>query len=194
MSPSQLELVSSSSFSLLFSFLFSNSFLICLFFSISLSSQASSSSNNKIVFLGGIGSVNQLCKCQRTCRLRQPSLSDFHFGSLFLCNFLFMIILYNSRQSRPPRLIMSVEGQIFSYPQQTTKGHLQTHIKSVHEGLKFQCPQCEHKATRERNLHMHIKSVHEGLKFQCPHCDHKATQNSSLKEHIKSIHEGEVIL
>ena len=47
----------------------------------------------------------------------------------------------------------------------TKKGNLQTHIKSVHEGQKFQCQHCEYKATLKGNLQRHIKSVHKGLKF-----------------------------
>ena len=62
--------------------------------------------------------------------------------------------------------------------------------KSVHEGQKFQCPHCEHKATKRSHLQTHIKSVHEGQKLPCPHCEHKATQKGDLKKHIKSIHEG----
>merc|ERR1711884_758069 len=65
---------------------------------------------------------------------------------------------------------------------------LQTHIKSVHEGQKFQCPQCEYKATRKGHLQTHIKSVHEGQKFHCPQCEYKATRIDSLQRHIKSVH------
>ena len=71
------------------------------------------------------------------------------------------------------------------------KDHLQTHIKSVHEGHKFHCPQCEYKATRGTHLQTHIKSVHEGQKFQCPQCVYKATWKSDLQTHIKSVHEGQ---
>ena len=46
------------------------------------------------------------------------------------------------------------------------EGHLQTHIKSVHEveGQRFPCPQCEYKATQKGSLQRHIKSIHEGQK------------------------------
>ena len=86
------------------------------------------------------------------------------------------------------------EGQKFQCPhcehKATQRSHLQTHIKSVHEGQKFQCPHCEHKATEKGNLKKHIRSVHEGQKFTCKHCEYKASWRGDLQRHIKSIHEG----
>ena len=36
-----------------------------------------------------------------------------------------------------------------------------------------------------------MKSVHEGQKFPCPQCDYKAAWKSNLKKHIKLVHEGD---
>ena len=36
-----------------------------------------------------------------------------------------------------------------------------------------------------------IKSVHEGQKFPCPHCEHKATQKEGLLSHITATHKDE---
>ena len=33
----------------------------------------------------------------------------------------------------------------------------------------------------------HVKSIHEWVRYPCDQCDYKATQNSNLVEHIKSI-------
>ena len=41
----------------------------------------------------------------------------------------------------------------------------------------------------KESLQKHIKSVHEGKKFQCPHCKYKASTKSTLQKHMKSVHE-----
>ena len=66
----------------------------------------------------------------------------------------------------------------------TQKGHLLSHIKSRHEGVKFPCDQCDYKATQKRILLTHIKSIHEGIKFPCDRCDYKATTKGNLLTHI----------
>ena len=54
-------------------------------------------------------------------------------------------------------------------------------MKSVHEGDKYNCELCDHKATTTKgSLHIHVKSIHEGLKYNCGRCEHKATQNGDL--------------
>ena len=58
----------------------------------------------------------------------------------------------------------------------------------VHEGQKFQCPQCEHKATKKGHLQTHLKSVHEGQKFECTQCKYKATNKTLIQKHEKSAH------
>ena len=72
----------------------------------------------------------------------------------------------------------------------SNKGSLQSHIKNIHEGFKFQCPHCDYSNGRKANLDMHIKIKHEGLTFPCPHCNYNATRESNLKVHIKTVHEG----
>ena len=80
------------------------------------------------------------------------------------------------------------EGQKFQCPQceykASEKGSLKKHIKSIHEGQKFPCPHCEYKAAAKRSLPAHIKSIHEGQKFQCPHCELKATFRVNLQRHM----------
>ena len=60
----------------------------------------------------------------------------------------------------------------------------------MHEGQKFNCPQCEHKATRKGDLQRHVKLVHEGQQFPCPQCEYKASQKGNLQRHMKLVHEG----
>ena len=38
----------------------------------------------------------------------------------------------------------------------------------------------------------HIKTIHDGVKFLCAQCDYKATQKDNLLTHIKTKHELKV--
>ena len=69
------------------------------------------------------------------------------------------------------------------------KGHLISHTKAKHQGVKFPCDQCD-EAMRWSNLLRYKKSKHEGVRFPCDQCDYKANFRSHLTSHIKSIHEG----
>ena len=65
----------------------------------------------------------------------------------------------------------------------TQKGHLLTHIRSIHECVKFPCEQCDYKATRKGNLLSHLKSTHECGRVHCEQCDYKATWKGDLLKH-----------
>ena len=62
----------------------------------------------------------------------------------------------------------------------TKKSSLTRHIKSVHEGVKYDCNKCDYRATRLDNLTAHIKSIHKGIKYDCNQCDYRATQQGNL--------------
>ena len=64
------------------------------------------------------------------------------------------------------------------------------HKKSVHEGVKYDCDQCDHKATCQAHLIQHQKSVHEGVKYNCFQCDYKANYHTDLIKHKNTVHEG----
>ena len=49
--------------------------------------------------------------------------------------------------------------------------HLKTHIKSVHEQIKYPCNLCEYKATVRGSLKRHVESVHEKVKYPCNLCE-----------------------
>ena len=46
-----------------------------------------------------------------------------------------------------------------------------------------------YKATWKSDLLKHIKSIHDGIKFPCDQCDYKATFKVNLLAHIRSKHE-----
>ena len=48
-----------------------------------------------------------------------------------------------------------------------SKGILRSHIKSVHEKVKYPCIQCIKEFTLKSNRKKHIKSVHEKVKYPC---------------------------
>ena len=62
--------------------------------------------------------------------------------------------------------------------------------KSVHQGVKYACNQCDYQATKQSHLTIHIQSIHEGIKYACDHCDYQASTQSSLTRHIQSVHKS----
>ena len=60
----------------------------------------------------------------------------------------------------------------------------------MHEGVKFKCPFCEHKAAHKSNLKNHIKVIHEKITFQCPYCEHKSHHKRTLRNHVQTIHKA----
>ena len=74
---------------------------------------------------------------------------------------------------------MYMTGQECDY-EATQKGHLATHLKSVHRGQKFRWPECDYEATIKDNLARHRKSLHIRQKFKCQECDYEATQKGHL--------------
>ena len=67
--------------------------------------------------------------------------------------------------------------------------NLKAHVKQVHEGVKYQCDQCDYKATRH-NLKIHVDNIHLGLRFKCESCEHVSTTRANLKIHNKTKHGG----
>ena len=72
----------------------------------------------------------------------------------------------------------------------TKQSHLTHHIQSVHDGVKYDCNQCDYRATTQGSLTCHIRWVHEGVKYDCNQCDYRATTQGSLTYHIQSVLEG----
>ena len=68
------------------------------------------------------------------------------------------------------------------------RSNLRTHIKSIHEGVKYPCDQCHYQATKRTNLENHVKSKHEGMKFACDQCDFQSRWPNNLRRHKKENH------
>jgi uncharacterized C2H2 Zn-finger protein len=67
---------------------------------------------------------------------------------------------------------------------------MMSHVKSVHEGVKYDCPHCQKVFTRRKRMAEHVQSVHEGVPHGCPQCDKSFQSRSNLMSHVKSVHEG----
>ena len=62
----------------------------------------------------------------------------------------------------------------------TQQYNLTTHKQSKHEVLRYECDECDHKATTPSNLVTHKQSIDEGVRYECHECDYKANQQDKL--------------
>ena len=44
------------------------------------------------------------------------------------------------------------------------------HKKFKHEGIKYECDQCDYKAAQPGKLKYHQQRKQDGVKYSCPHC------------------------
>jgi len=69
---------------------------------------------------------------------------------------------------------------------------LRNHRQAVHEGVTYDCRQCDYKATLKANLKIHIESKHEGIKkFACSFCDNRYSSKQKLKYHLNHANHSE---
>jgi len=76
-----------------------------------------------------------------------------------------------------------------------TKRSLQRHIKTKHEGLRFNCHLCDFVSKAKRTLRSHTSFAHDGEVFRCKQCGHSSNSSEALKGHLKTHdrkHDGEV--
>jgi len=70
----------------------------------------------------------------------------------------------------------------------TTNGNLNKHKKKVHEGIRYECPECGRKFGEKCHRTKHIKAVHLGEKiYKCHKCGMKFGRKGSLKRHLMSV-------
>ena len=70
--------------------------------------------------------------------------------------------------------------------QATSRVRINRHQKSIHEGLKYKCIECNFKG---RDLKTHMKLLHDNInsKFQCKECDYQVSIEALLKRHHDSV-------
>ena len=66
--------------------------------------------------------------------------------------------------------------------------NLQFHKQIVHEGIRYECNECDFKATLMKHLKNHTESVHKGVRYNCNECDLKASGKGTLNRHVKNQH------
>lgn len=73
-------------------------------------------------------------------------------------------------------------------------GNLNKHIRSSHEGLKFECEieGCDKSYTEKTSLERHVSSAHDEIRHACPHsgCTKVYSDRPNLLTHIRSVHKG----
>ena len=62
--------------------------------------------------------------------------------------------------------------------------------KTFHEGVKYQCRQCDYLASSVGSLAEHKMTVHEGVKYRCRQCNHQTILESYLAQHKRAVFEG----
>ena len=68
------------------------------------------------------------------------------------------------------------------------------HMSIIHEGKKdHRCETCGKWFGFESHLNNHIHSVHENVRFQCDTCGKSYFAKSHLKNHVKRVHESQKI-
>ena len=71
-----------------------------------------------------------------------------------------------------------------------TEESLKYHIKSIHEGVRYDCDQCDNQLTSAQGLRYHINAIHGEIKYPCNKSDIKASTKTNLKEHLNMLHKN----
>jgi len=65
------------------------------------------------------------------------------------------------------------------------KRYLREHRQAIHEGIKYSCDMCDHRATTKSNLTKHKQLKHKMIKFfPCHQCEFTASSVSELTQHL----------
>ena len=72
------------------------------------------------------------------------------------------------------------------------RGHLQVHMDTLHNGVRFPCSHCGKEFKQRPHLQRHVESVHLGVRYKCDQCDHQSTQISNLVTHKEMVHENKI--
>ena len=63
---------------------------------------------------------------------------------------------------------------------------LAKHKEVKHEGIRFNCDQCDSVFSSKYNMEVHKKTLHGECSFVCDPCDYKGSTENHFKRHKKS--------
>ena len=69
-------------------------------------------------------------------------------------------------------------------------GNLKRHKITKHEGVKYNCDQCDEEFTEMGNLKRHKLTKHDGIRYDCDQCEARFYDQDTLKKHKLTKHEG----
>ena len=70
------------------------------------------------------------------------------------------------------------------------KRELDTHIKIIHENVRYKCDFCQGQFKSKSYLRLHKRNVHENRRtFKCDTCDLAFKDKKHLNAHVKSLHQ-----
>ena len=96
---------------------------------------------------------------------------------------------YKPEEEVNPIENFSISNELQLGEPKTNKKRKRSDISRNVEG-KYQCQECDYKASQSINLRTHVEAIHEGVRYSCDQCGYKATTAGNLKTHIDSIHRG----
>ena len=67
------------------------------------------------------------------------------------------------------------------------RAELNTHVRSVHEGLYYSCSECDWSSKWKSRLDKHIRIKHFGYRIKCNECDWSTTRSDRLKTHVETL-------
>ena len=88
-------------------------------------------------------------------------------------------------KNRPGKIVCSQRSIPF-----TSSWVHRFHQRSEHEGVTYDCDQCDYNATQQIHLAQHKQCKHEGVKYKFDQCDYEGTSQFIMRRHKKAEHEG----
>ena len=67
---------------------------------------------------------------------------------------------------------------------------MKIHKEAVHDGVRYNCPQCDHPCTTRSNLRRHIEKKHDNQRHPCDSCSFTSGNETQLKQHMDEVHLG----